>query len=186
MHFKCYKNMLISHCPLCLVINDYIAIICTGSLVINLNYQSRDLCQASTLLSLYRSCSVLSCRRPLCSRLQNDSHFYSLQLKHYFWAQLLYQQSYNIPNPFHLFLKVLEHIHLVLTKQMIILPLRNRMNIQILLFDFFWLIFFLNSLAMTPELNMHIHKRLSFKKNIMWIAYTFLPRISICYWALVN
>lgn len=58
-----------------------------------LNYQSRDLCQASTLLSLYRSSSVLSCRRPLCSRLQNDSHFYSLQLKPYFWVQLLYQQS---------------------------------------------------------------------------------------------
>lgn len=141
MHFKCYKNMLISHCPLCLVINDYIAIICTGSLVINLNYQSRDLCQASTLLSLYRSCSVLSCRRPLCSRLQNDSHFYSLQLKH-FWG-LNYCTSgvlcnNNIPNPFHLFLKVLEHIHLVLTKQMIILPLRNSMNIQIFLFDFFF------------------------------------------------
>lgn len=140
MHFKCYKNMLISHCPLCLVINDYIAIICTDRLVINLNYQSRDLCQASTLLSLYRSCSVLSCRRPLCSRLQNDSHFYSLQLKHFFGLNYCTSRvvcNNNIPNPFHRFLKVLEHIHLVLTKQMIILPLCNRMNIQIFLFFFF-------------------------------------------------
>lgn len=114
----------------------------------------------------YRSSRVLYCLRSLCSRVQRDSHFYSLQFINYFWAQLLACND-NIPNLLNHILKVLERFHLIPMQQMII-SLLLMMNIQTFLF-----IFFSNSLSIKPVLNMHIHKRLfKKKKNIMWIANT--------------